>query len=57
MIKDIKIALLHGHDEDLLRLAIKSEIYDFIACGHTHKAVVVGILKTIVVNLVKSGLS
>lgn len=34
----LKIALYHGHEEDLLNSLINSEGYDVVICGHTHKA-------------------
>lgn len=35
---DLKIALYHGHEEDLLNSLINSGGYDVVICGHTHKA-------------------
>ncbi|MEM2338173.1 MAG: metallophosphoesterase [Candidatus Bathyarchaeia archaeon] len=37
-INNIKIALLHGNEEELLKALIESETFDIIAYGHTHKA-------------------
>jgi len=33
-----RIALYHGHEEDLLNSLISSGVYDAVVCGHTHKA-------------------
>lgn len=35
---DVKVALLHGHDEELLRSLIGSGVYDLVVYGHTHRA-------------------
>lgn len=48
--EDIKIALLHGHEEELLKALIESENLDVIVHGHTHKAEVYQKGKTLIVN-------
>jgi len=35
---DLKTALYHGHEADLLNSLIDSGGYDVVVCGHTHKA-------------------
>lgn len=50
IIEGLKIALLHGNEEELLKVLIKSEVYDIVAHGHTHKAEIYQKGKTIVVN-------
>lgn len=45
-----KIALLHGHEEELLRALINSGGFDVVVHGHTHKAEVYQKGKTLVVN-------
>jgi len=35
---DLKTALYHGHEENLLNSLIGSGGYDVVICGHTHKA-------------------
>lgn len=47
---ELKIALLHGHDEELLRSLIGSEAYDLVVYGHTHRANLEGKGKTLVIN-------
>ena len=46
----LKIALLHGHEEELLKALINSEGFDVVVHGHTHKAEVYRKGKTLVVN-------
>jgi hypothetical protein len=46
----LKIALLHGSDEELLKTLIKSEVFDVVVYGHTHKAEIYRNGKTLVVN-------
>jgi len=46
----LKIALLHGHEEELLNALINSEGFDVIVHGHTHKAEVYRKGKTLIVN-------
>ena len=47
---DLKIALLHGHDEELLRSLTESGAYDLVVYGHTHRADVMRRKKTLLVN-------
>jgi len=49
-IEGLKIALLHGSEEELLEALIDSESFDVIVHGHTHKAEVYRKGKTLVVN-------
>jgi putative phosphoesterase len=49
-VDDLRIALLHGHEEELLKALINSEGFDVIVHGHTHKAEVYRKGKTLVVN-------
>ena len=46
----LKIALLHGHDEELLNSIINSEAYDVAVHGHTHQAKVQRVGSTLVIN-------
>lgn len=46
----LKIALLHGHDEELLNSLIESEAYDLVVHGHTHQVSVKRKGKTMVIN-------
>jgi putative phosphoesterase len=46
----LKIALLHGHEEELLNALINSEGFDVVVHGHTHKAEVYRKGKTLIVN-------
>ena len=46
----LKIALLHGHEEELLKALINSEGFDVVVHGHTHKAETYRKGKTLVVN-------
>ena len=46
----LKIALLHGTEEELLKGLINSECFDVIVHGHTHKAEIYRKGKTLVVN-------
>jgi hypothetical protein len=41
---------LHGSDEELLKTLIKSEVFDVVVYGHTHKAEIYRNGKTLVVN-------
>ncbi|MEM2995213.1 MAG: metallophosphoesterase [Candidatus Bathyarchaeia archaeon] len=45
-----KIALLHGNEEELLKSLVKSEVFDVVVYGHTHKAEISRNGKTLVVN-------
>lgn len=49
-IKDLKIGLLHGHDEELLTALIRSGAYDVVVHGHTHHATTQRVGRTLVVN-------
>ncbi|MGB9714690.1 MAG: metallophosphoesterase [Candidatus Bathyarchaeota archaeon] len=46
----VKIALLHGSDEELLKALINSESFNIVVYGHTHKAEVYSKGKTLIVN-------
>jgi len=46
----IKIALLHGSEEELLKALVESEGFDVVVHGHTHKAEVYRKGRTLVVN-------
>jgi putative phosphoesterase len=46
----LKIALLHGDEEELLNALINSEGFDVVVHGHTHKAEVYRKGKTLIVN-------
>lgn len=45
-----RIALLHGHEEALLRAVTTSDAYDVVVHGHTHVAGTTRCGKTLVVN-------
>jgi putative phosphoesterase len=49
-IDGLKVALLHGHEEELLKALIESESFDVVVHGHTHKVEVYQKGKTLVVN-------
>jgi putative phosphoesterase len=49
-VDSVKIALLHGSDEELLKSLINSESFNIIVHGHTHKAEVYSKGKTLIVN-------
>jgi hypothetical protein len=46
----LRVALLHGTDEELLKALIESETFDVVVHGHTHKAETYRKGKTLVVN-------
>ncbi|MEM2368336.1 MAG: YfcE family phosphodiesterase, partial [Candidatus Bathyarchaeia archaeon] len=46
----VKIALLHGSEEELLRAIINSGNFDVVVHGHTHKAETYKKGKTLVMN-------
>ena len=46
----IRIALLHGHEAELLNSLIRSEAFDVVVHGHTHRAEVKKIGETLVIN-------
>jgi hypothetical protein len=50
MVDDVKIALLHGDSEELLKALVESGGFDLVVHGHTHKAEVYQKGKTLVVN-------
>ena len=50
MIDGLRIALLHGDEEDLLRSLIDVESHDVIVHGHTHEAKTYRKGKTLVIN-------
>jgi hypothetical protein len=49
-VDNLKIALLHGSEEELLGALIESESFDVIVHGHMHKADVYRKGKTLIVN-------
>ncbi|MEM3608800.1 MAG: metallophosphoesterase [Candidatus Bathyarchaeia archaeon] len=49
-VDNVKIALLHGGEEELLKALINSESFNIIVHGHTHKAEVYSKGKTLIVN-------
>lgn len=49
-VEDLKIALLHGDEEELLNALINSKSFDVVVHGHTHKAKVYNNGETLVVN-------
>ena len=49
-IDNLKIALLHGHDDVLLNSLINSGAYDVIVYGHTHEVKVQRVGRTLVIN-------
>jgi len=50
LVDGLKIALLHGSEEELLKALIESESFDVVVHGHTHKAEVYRRGKTLIVN-------
>jgi putative phosphoesterase len=50
IVDGLKIALLHGSEEELLRALITSEGFDVVVHGHAHKAEVYQKNKTLIVN-------
>lgn len=50
MVDELRVALLHGDEEDLLRSLIAVESHDVIVHGHTHEAKTYRKGKTIVIN-------
>jgi len=50
LVDGLKIALLHGNEEELLKALINSESFDVVVHGHTHRAEVYRRGKTLVVN-------
>lgn len=49
-VDNLKIVLLHGSEEELLKALIESESFDVIVHGHMHKADVYRKGKTLIVN-------
>jgi len=50
IVDGLKIALLHGEDEELLKALVESESFDVVVQGHVHKAGFYRKGKTLVVN-------
>lgn len=50
IVDGLKIALLHGNEEELLTALINAESFDVVVHGHTHKPEVYRKGKTLVVN-------
>lgn len=46
----LKIALLHGEEEELLQSIINTESYDIVVHGHSHEARIYKKGKTIIIN-------
>jgi len=49
-IDGLRVALLHGHEEELLNALVETESFDVVVHGHAHKAEVYRKGKTLVVN-------
>ena len=49
-IEGLKIAMLHGHEEDLLRSLLDVESHEVIIYGHTHEAKAYKKGRTLVIN-------
>jgi len=50
MVNGLKIAVVHGDDETLLRALINAESYNVVVYGHTHKAEIYQKGDTLVIN-------
>ncbi len=50
VIDGLKIVILHGHEEELLRSLIDVDSYDVVVHGHTHEAKAYREGKTLVIN-------
>lgn len=50
IVDGLRIAMLHGEEEELLNSLINAESHDFIVHGHTHEAKIYRKGKTLVVN-------
>jgi putative phosphoesterase len=50
IVDGLKIALVHGNEEELLTALINGESFDVVVHGHTHKPEVYRKGKTLVVN-------
>ncbi|MDQ1279954.1 MAG: uncharacterized protein QG670_1216, partial [Thermoproteota archaeon] len=46
----LKIALLHGHNSELLESIISTDAYDVVVYGHTHTSKVDRVGRTLVIN-------
>lgn len=49
-VEDLRIALLHGGDVELLKALIECESFDVVVCGHTHVAEIRGKGRTLIIN-------
>lgn len=49
-IGSLKVALFHGHDDELLQAMIDSQRYDVILTGHTHEVRNEIVTKTLILN-------
>lgn len=49
-VKGLRIAMLHGDEEELLRSLIRAESHDVIVHGHTHEAKTYRKRETLVIN-------
>lgn len=49
-VDDLKIALLHGDEGELLKVLIECGSFDVVVCGHTHQAEITQRGKTLVLN-------
>ncbi len=50
IVDDLRIAMLHGEEEELLNSLINAESHDFVVHGHTHEAKIYRKGKTLIVN-------
>lgn len=50
IIDGLKIAMLHGEEEELLRALINAEGHDVVVCAHTHEAKTYKKGETLVIN-------
>lgn len=46
----LKIAMLHGTEDPLVRAVVASQIYDVVVRGHNHRAEVARVGKTMLIN-------
>ncbi|MEM1514658.1 MAG: metallophosphoesterase [Candidatus Bathyarchaeia archaeon] len=49
-VSGLKVALIHGEDDALLKALINSGYYDVLIYGHTHKAEIQNVGRTLVIN-------
>jgi hypothetical protein len=49
-IDGLRVALLHGHEEELLKALVEGESFDVVVHGHTHRVEVYKKGRTLVVN-------